>query len=59
MIIEEQEAFHSNKSYNFQIPDNIDDFNKSSSKKNTTSTSKINSMFKGNGISIFYFEVIK
>ncbi|PKY29672.1 kinase-like protein [Rhizophagus irregularis] len=43
---EEQEAFHSNKSYNFQIPDNIDDFNKSSSKKNTTSTSKINSMFK-------------
>ncbi|CAB4420533.1 unnamed protein product [Rhizophagus irregularis] len=41
----EQEAFHSNKSYNFHIPDNIDDFNKSStSKKN--STSKINSIFK-------------
>ncbi|UZO10856.1 uncharacterized protein OCT59_002434 [Rhizophagus irregularis] len=34
----------SNKSYNFHIPDNIDDFNKSSSKKN--STSKINSIFK-------------
>ncbi|CAB4483533.1 unnamed protein product [Rhizophagus irregularis] len=31
---------------NKKIPDNIDDFNKSSSKKNTTSTSKINSMFK-------------
>ncbi|CAB4420530.1 unnamed protein product [Rhizophagus irregularis] len=41
---EEQEAFHSNKSYNFHIPDNIDDFNKSSSKKN--STSKIYSIFK-------------
>ncbi|GBC18070.2 kinase-like domain-containing protein [Rhizophagus irregularis DAOM 181602=DAOM 197198] len=41
---EEQEAFHSNKSYNFHIPDNIDDFNKSNSKKN--STSKINSLFK-------------
>ncbi|GBC18099.2 kinase-like domain-containing protein [Rhizophagus irregularis DAOM 181602=DAOM 197198] len=27
---EEQEAFHSNKSYNFHIPDNINDFNKSS-----------------------------
>ncbi|CAB4483531.1 unnamed protein product [Rhizophagus irregularis] len=33
-----------NKSYNFHIPNNIDDFNKSSSKKN--STSKINSIFK-------------
>ncbi|GBC18092.2 kinase-like domain-containing protein [Rhizophagus irregularis DAOM 181602=DAOM 197198] len=41
---EEQEEFHSNKSYNFHIPNNIDDFNKSSSKKN--STSKINSIFK-------------
>ncbi|POG59840.1 kinase-like domain-containing protein, partial [Rhizophagus irregularis DAOM 181602=DAOM 197198] len=41
---EEQEAFHSNKSYNFHIPDNINDFNKSSSKKN--STSKIYSIFK-------------
>ncbi|PKC63587.1 hypothetical protein RhiirA1_519009 [Rhizophagus irregularis] len=38
------EAFHSNKSYDFYIPNNIDDFNKSSSKKN--STSKINSIFK-------------
>ncbi|PKY57667.1 hypothetical protein RhiirA4_478878 [Rhizophagus irregularis] len=34
-------AFHSNKSYDFHIPNNIDDFNKSSSKKN--STSKISS----------------
>ncbi|PKY32868.1 hypothetical protein RhiirB3_451337 [Rhizophagus irregularis] len=40
----EQEAFHSNKSYDFQIPDNIDDFNKFSSKKN--SISKISSIFK-------------
>ncbi|CAB4420579.1 unnamed protein product [Rhizophagus irregularis] len=38
---EEQEAFHSNKSYDFHVPNNIDDFNKSSSKKN--STSKISS----------------
>ncbi|POG58115.1 kinase-like domain-containing protein [Rhizophagus irregularis DAOM 181602=DAOM 197198] len=43
---EEQEAFHSNKSYNFHIPDNSNDFNKSNSKKN--STSKINSLFKSN-----------
>ncbi|PKY56144.1 kinase-like protein [Rhizophagus irregularis] len=41
---EEQEAFHSNKSYDFHIPNNIDDFNKLSSKKN--STSKISSIFK-------------
>ncbi|CAB4418065.1 unnamed protein product [Rhizophagus irregularis] len=41
---EEQEAFHSNKSYDFYIPNNIDDFNKSSSKKNITS--KINTIFK-------------
>ncbi|GES75055.1 kinase-like domain-containing protein [Rhizophagus clarus] len=41
---EEQEAFHSNKSYNFHIPNNIDDLNKSSSKKN--STSKINTTLK-------------
>ncbi|CAB4420781.1 unnamed protein product [Rhizophagus irregularis] len=38
------EAFHSNKSYDFYIPNNIDDFNKSSSKKN--STSKISTIFK-------------
>ncbi|PKY61060.1 hypothetical protein RhiirA4_485537, partial [Rhizophagus irregularis] len=31
-----QEAFHSNNSYNFHIPNNIDDFNKSSSKKSST-----------------------
>ncbi|PKK71962.1 hypothetical protein RhiirC2_848765 [Rhizophagus irregularis] len=42
---EEQEAFHSNKSYNFYIPNNIEDFNKSSSKKNITS--KISTIFKG------------
>ncbi|GBC18021.2 uncharacterized protein OCT59_002459 [Rhizophagus irregularis] len=41
---EEQEAFHSNKSYDFQIPNNIDDFNKLSSKKN--SISKTSSIFK-------------
>ncbi|CAB4420450.1 unnamed protein product [Rhizophagus irregularis] len=40
----EQEAFHSNKSYDFYIPNNIEDFNKSSSKKN--STSKISTIFK-------------
>ncbi|CAB4444451.1 unnamed protein product [Rhizophagus irregularis] len=37
-------AFHSNKSYDFHIPNNIDDFSKLSSKKN--STSKISSLFK-------------
>ncbi|GBC47045.2 uncharacterized protein OCT59_002298 [Rhizophagus irregularis] len=42
---DEQEAFHSNKSYDdFHIPNNVDDFNKFSSKKN--STSKISSLFK-------------
>ncbi|POG67693.1 kinase-like domain-containing protein [Rhizophagus irregularis DAOM 181602=DAOM 197198] len=41
---EEQEAFYSNKSYNFHIPNNVDDFDKLSSKKN--STSKISSLFK-------------
>ncbi|PKY24792.1 kinase-like protein [Rhizophagus irregularis] len=41
---EEQEAFHSNKSYDFHIPNNIDDFNKLNSKKN--STSKISTIFK-------------
>ncbi|PKC58832.1 hypothetical protein RhiirA1_445645 [Rhizophagus irregularis] len=38
------EAFHSNKSYDFHIPNNIDDFNKLNSKKN--STSKISTIFK-------------
>ncbi|GBC17264.2 uncharacterized protein OCT59_026159 [Rhizophagus irregularis] len=37
----EQEGFHS-KTYDFNIPDNVDDFNNSSNKK----TSKINSYFK-------------
>ncbi|PKC59043.1 hypothetical protein RhiirA1_470017 [Rhizophagus irregularis] len=41
---EEQEVFHSNKSYDFQIPNNIDEFNKLSSKIN--SISKISSIFK-------------
>ncbi|RGB31347.1 kinase-like domain-containing protein [Rhizophagus diaphanus] len=41
---EEQEAFHSNKSYDFHIPNNVDDFDKLSSKKN--STSNISSLFK-------------
>ncbi|CAB4444283.1 unnamed protein product [Rhizophagus irregularis] len=41
---EEQEAFHSNNSYDFHIPNNIDDFNKLSSKKN--SISKTSNMFK-------------
>ncbi|PKY47999.1 hypothetical protein RhiirA4_463434 [Rhizophagus irregularis] len=44
---EEQEAFHSNKSYDFHIPNNVDDFDKLSSKKN--STSKISSLFKAKG----------
>ncbi|PKB98727.1 kinase-like protein [Rhizophagus irregularis] len=43
-IYKEQEAFHSNKSYDFHIPNNIDDFNKLNSKKN--STSKISTIFK-------------
>ncbi|CAB4437305.1 unnamed protein product [Rhizophagus irregularis] len=38
-------AFHSNKSYDFHIPNNIGDFNKLSSKKNSTSeiSSKVSS----------------
>ncbi|GES80087.1 kinase-like domain-containing protein [Rhizophagus clarus] len=43
---EELEAFHS-KSYDFNIPGNIDDFNKSNSQKNIR-TSKISSIFKDN-----------
>ncbi|PKK62623.1 hypothetical protein RhiirC2_790101, partial [Rhizophagus irregularis] len=42
--------FHSNKSYDFHIPNNIDDFDKFSSKKN--STSKISSLFKAKGYSV-------
>ncbi|CAB4424101.1 unnamed protein product [Rhizophagus irregularis] len=37
----EQEGFHS-KTYDFNIPDNVDDFNNSSNQK----TSKINNIFK-------------
>ncbi|CAB4389980.1 unnamed protein product [Rhizophagus irregularis] len=40
---EEQEAFHSNKSYNFHIPNNIDGFDKLNNQKNS---SKIISIFK-------------
>ncbi|CAB4438778.1 unnamed protein product [Rhizophagus irregularis] len=40
---EEQEAFHSNKSYNFHIPNNIADFDELDNQKNS---SKIISIFK-------------
>ncbi|PKY35330.1 hypothetical protein RhiirB3_455992 [Rhizophagus irregularis] len=42
---EEQEAFHS-KSYDFSIPDNINDFN-GSDKQNSSKSSKIINIFKG------------
>ncbi|CAB4420558.1 unnamed protein product [Rhizophagus irregularis] len=42
---EEQEAFHSNKLYDFQIPNNIDDFNKLSN-----DTSRISSKVSGKRI---------
>ncbi|CAB4402249.1 unnamed protein product [Rhizophagus irregularis] len=41
---EELEAFHSNK-YDFNIPNNIDDFNKSSN-KNDTDSKKLSKVFK-------------
>ncbi|EXX57923.1 Skm1p [Rhizophagus irregularis DAOM 197198w] len=44
----EQEGFHS-KTYDFSIPDNVDDFNNSSNQK----TSKINNIFKSN-LSIYF-----
>ncbi|GES80120.1 kinase-like domain-containing protein [Rhizophagus clarus] len=44
---EEQEAFHS-KSYDFNIPDNINDFTGSNSKQNSKKQSKIINIFKGN-----------
>ncbi|UZO05637.1 uncharacterized protein OCT59_025981 [Rhizophagus irregularis] len=47
IINEEQEAFHSKSYDNFNIPDNIDDFDKSSNQKNNSSTLKISSIFKG------------
>ncbi|CAB5182519.1 unnamed protein product [Rhizophagus irregularis] len=44
---EEQEAFHS-KTYDFSIPDNIEDFNiNNSNDQKINKTSKINSIFKG------------
>ncbi|CAB5336707.1 unnamed protein product [Rhizophagus irregularis] len=42
---EEQEAFHS-KTYDFSIPDNIEDFNNSNDQR-INKTSRINSIFKG------------
>ncbi|PKC56866.1 hypothetical protein RhiirA1_473380 [Rhizophagus irregularis] len=51
---EEQEAFHSNKSYDFYIPNNVDDFNKSSSKKNITS--KIGTIFEAAKIYPIYLK---
>ncbi|GBC17378.2 kinase-like domain-containing protein [Rhizophagus irregularis DAOM 181602=DAOM 197198] len=44
-IKEEQEAFHS-KSYDFSIPDDINDFN-GSNKQNSSKSSKIIDIFKG------------
>ncbi|CAB5349572.1 unnamed protein product [Rhizophagus irregularis] len=44
MFIEGQEAFHS-KTYDFSIPDNIEDFNNSNDQK-INKTSKMNSIFK-------------
>ncbi|CAB4479777.1 unnamed protein product [Rhizophagus irregularis] len=44
-IVEEQEAFHS-KTYDFSIPDNIEDFNNSNDQK-INKTSRINSILKG------------
>ncbi|PKK61103.1 hypothetical protein RhiirC2_792316 [Rhizophagus irregularis] len=41
LVIEEQEAFHS-KTYDFSIPDNIEDFDQKINK-----TSRINSIFEG------------
>ncbi|UZO10532.1 uncharacterized protein OCT59_002113 [Rhizophagus irregularis] len=49
-ITEELEAFHS-KSYNFYIPDNIDDFDKLNNQKNRTS--RISSIFKVNSKKLF------
>ncbi|RGB40022.1 kinase-like domain-containing protein [Rhizophagus diaphanus] len=44
---EEQEAFHS-KSYDFSIPDNINDFN-GSNKQNSNKSSKVINFFKDDG----------
>ncbi|CAB4440238.1 unnamed protein product [Rhizophagus irregularis] len=46
ITIKELEAFHS-KPYDFSIPTNINDFNKSSNQSNSN-TSKIHSIFKAN-----------
>ncbi|CAB4377448.1 unnamed protein product [Rhizophagus irregularis] len=46
---EEQEAFHSNKTYdNFNIPDSIDDFSKSSINQSNSISKKIGTIFKEN-----------
>ncbi|CAB4424123.1 unnamed protein product [Rhizophagus irregularis] len=47
---EGQEAFHS-KTYDFSIPDNIEDFNNSNDQK-INKTSKINSIFKASSKSL-------
>ncbi|PKC61041.1 hypothetical protein RhiirA1_467140 [Rhizophagus irregularis] len=44
ILIEEQEAFHS-KLYDFNIPNNINDFNKSN-KQNSNKSSKIVTIFR-------------
>ncbi|CAB4446511.1 unnamed protein product [Rhizophagus irregularis] len=43
---EEQEAFHSKSYDDFYIPDNINDFVKSSSSKNNINSQKFSKMFK-------------
>ncbi|PKY37071.1 hypothetical protein RhiirB3_461252, partial [Rhizophagus irregularis] len=43
---EEQEVFHS-KLYDFNIPNNIDDFNKSN-EQNSNKSSKVITIFRGN-----------
>ncbi|UZO05780.1 uncharacterized protein OCT59_026120 [Rhizophagus irregularis] len=50
MFIEGQEAFHS-KTYDFNIPDNIEDFNNSNDQK-INKTSKMNSIFKASSKSL-------
>ncbi|CAB4446246.1 unnamed protein product [Rhizophagus irregularis] len=42
---EEQEAFHS-KLYNFNIPDNINNFNKSNKQNNNKSSKIVNTIFR-------------
>ncbi|CAB4478803.1 unnamed protein product [Rhizophagus irregularis] len=49
LFTKEQEAFHSNKTYdNFNIPDSIDDFSKSSINQSNSISKKIGTIFKEN-----------